>query len=57
MLEEAGVRIPEGVDDPWTLDEFNAAVEALAGVVPDDGYVIDFKFTYTGEWYSYGFGQ
>lgn len=56
MLEEAGVRIPEGVDDPWTLDEFNAAVEALAGVVPDDGYVIDFKFTYTGEWYSYGFG-
>jgi len=24
--------------------------------VPEDGYVIDFKFTYTGEWYSYGFG-
>jgi len=56
MLEEAGVRIPEGIDDPWTLDEFNAAVEALAAVVPEDGYVIDFKFTYTGEWYSYGFG-
>jgi multiple sugar transport system substrate-binding protein len=56
MLEEAGVRIPEGLDDTWTLDEFNAAIEALAGVVPEGGYVIDFKFTYTGEWYSYGFG-
>lgn len=56
MLEEAGVRIPEGIDDPWTMDELNAAVEALAEVVPDDGYVIDFKFSYTGEWYSYGFG-
>lgn len=55
MLEEAGVRIPEGIDDAWTAEEFNAALEALAAVVPDDGYVIDFKFTYTGEWYSYGF--
>jgi multiple sugar transport system substrate-binding protein len=56
MLEEAGVRIPEGIDDPWTLDELNAAMDALAPLVPEDGYVIDFKFTYTGEWYSYGFG-
>jgi multiple sugar transport system substrate-binding protein len=56
MLEEAGVRIPEGIDDPWTLDELNGAIEALAGVVPEDGYVIDFQFTNTGEWYSYAFG-
>lgn len=56
MLDAAGVRIPTGIDDAWTLDEFNAALDALAEVVPDDGYVIDFKFTYTGEWYSYGFG-
>ncbi len=56
MLDEAGVRIPEGIDDAWTLEEFNAAMDALAEVVPDDGYVIDFKFSYTGEWYSYGFG-
>ncbi|MBN2304430.1 MAG: sugar ABC transporter substrate-binding protein [Anaerolineae bacterium] len=56
MLEEAGVRIPEGIEDTWTLDEFNAAMDALAGVIPEDGYVIDFKFTYTGEWYSYAFG-
>ena len=56
MLEAAGVRIPTGIDDPWTLDEFNAAMDALAPNVPADGYVIDFKFTYTGEWYSYAFG-
>lgn len=56
MLEEAGVRIPEGIDDPWTLDEFNAALEALAAVVPEDGYVIDLQFNLVGEWYSYAFG-
>jgi len=56
MLEEAGVRIPEGIDDPWTLDELNAAMDALAPLVPEDGYVIDFQFTNEGEWYSYAFG-
>ena len=56
MLDEAGVRIPTDISDTWTLDEFNAAMDALAGVIPDDGYVIDFKFGYTGEWYSYAFG-
>jgi multiple sugar transport system substrate-binding protein len=56
MLEEAGVRIPEGVADAWTLDEFNEALDALAGVIPEDGYVIDFRFHETGEWYSYAFG-
>jgi multiple sugar transport system substrate-binding protein len=56
MLEEAGVRIPEGIDDPWTLDEFNAAMDSLAEVIPEDGYVIDFQFTNQGEWYSYAFG-
>lgn len=55
MLEEAGVRIPEGIEDTWTLEEFNEAMDALAEVIPEDGYVIDFKFSYTGEWYSYGF--
>ncbi len=56
MLEEAGVRIPEGIEDTWTVDEFNAALEALADVVPEDGYVLDLKFNLTGEWYSYAFG-
>jgi multiple sugar transport system substrate-binding protein len=57
MLEEAGVRIPEGIDDPWTLDEFNAAMAALAPLVPENGYVLDLKLNYLpGEWASYAFG-
>lgn len=57
MLEEAGVRIPEGLEDTWTLDEFNDAMAALAEVVPEDGYVIDFKLNYLpGEWASYAWG-
>ncbi|GAB4573734.1 MAG: extracellular solute-binding protein [Anaerolineae bacterium] len=54
-LEEAGVRIPEGIEDPWTLDEFNAAIEALTAL-PDVEYAIDFKMNYgQGEWFTYGF--
>jgi multiple sugar transport system substrate-binding protein len=56
LLDEAGVRIPEGLDDVWTLDEFNAAIEALDGVVPDDGYVIALQMQNEGEWFSYAFG-
>jgi multiple sugar transport system substrate-binding protein len=56
MLDAAGVRIPEGLEDTWTLDEFNAALEALAAQEPEAGYVLDLKFSYTGEWYSYAFG-
>jgi multiple sugar transport system substrate-binding protein len=56
MLDEANVRIPQGLEDTWTLDDFNAAMDALAGVVPSDGYVLDLEFQNTGEWYSYAFG-
>jgi multiple sugar transport system substrate-binding protein len=56
MLEEAGVRIPEGIEDPWTLDEFNAAIAALDEVIPEDGYVIALQMQLTGEWFSYAFG-
>jgi multiple sugar transport system substrate-binding protein len=56
MLDEAGVRIPTGLEDTWTLDEFNAAMDALAGVIPADGYVLDLRFQLVGEWYSYAFG-
>jgi multiple sugar transport system substrate-binding protein len=56
LLEEAGVRIPEGINDTWTLDELNAAFEALAEVVPEDGRVVEFFMDRTGEWYSYAFG-
>jgi multiple sugar transport system substrate-binding protein len=56
LLEKAGVRIPTGVEDAWTLDEFNAALTALKAVVPADGYPLDLKMNYgAGEWFTYGF--
>lgn len=54
-LEAAGVRIPTSIEDAWTLDEFNAALEALKAV---EGvkYPLDLKMNYgQGEWFSYGF--
>ena len=54
MLEEAGVRIPEGPEDAWSVDEFEAALEALAEHSPH-GRALDLKLNYTGEWYSYAF--
>lgn len=56
MLEEAGVRIPEGIDDVWTFEEFNTTLEALDSVVPDDGYSLALQMHYEGEWFSYAFG-
>ncbi|MBE9640852.1 ABC transporter substrate-binding protein [Salipiger mangrovisoli] len=53
-LEKAGVRIPTGIDDAWTREEFAAAVEALSKV---DGvrWPLDMKLNYGGEWMTYGF--
>ena len=54
-LEEAGVRIPTGLDDAWTFDEFNEALEALQALDQVE-YAIDFKMNYgAGEWFTYGF--
>ena len=54
-LEEAGVRIPEGLDDAWTFEEFNEALEALQAL-DEVEYAIDFKMNYgAGEWFTYGF--
>lgn len=54
-LEEAGVRIPESVDDAWTKEEFVDALEKLQALEQVD-YAIDFKMNYgQGEWYTYGF--
>ncbi len=53
-LETAGVRIPT-IDAPWTLDEFNAALEALSQVEGVQ-YALDLKMNYgQGEWFTYGF--
>lgn len=55
-LDAAGVRIPTGIDDAWTMEEFMAALEALQAL-PEVEYAIDFKLNYgAGEWNSYGFG-
>lgn len=54
LLEKAGVRIPTGVEDAWTLAEFEDALAKLkaAGVE----YPLDLKLNYgKGEWYTYGF--
>lgn len=54
-LEEAGIRIPTSIEDTWTLDEFNAALEALQAL-PEVEYALDLKMNYgQGEWFSYGF--
>ncbi len=55
QLEEAGVRIPTGIEDAWTFEEFNAAIEALQALEGVE-YALDFKMNYgQGEWFSYGF--
>jgi multiple sugar transport system substrate-binding protein len=54
-LEAAGVRIPTGIDDAWTKDEFVDALEKLQAL-DEVEYAIDFKMNYgAGEWFTYGF--
>lgn len=55
-LEEAGVRIPTGIDDPWTMDEFMAALDALKALDQVE-YPLDLKLNYGAgdEWNTYAF--
>jgi multiple sugar transport system substrate-binding protein len=55
-LDEAGVRIPTGIDDAWTMDEFMDALEKLQAL-DEVEYAIDFKLNYGAgdEWNTYGF--
>jgi multiple sugar transport system substrate-binding protein len=54
-LDQAGVRIPEGIDDVWTKEEFLSALQSLQELEEVE-YAIDFKMNYgQGEWYTYGF--
>lgn len=56
QLEAAGVRIPQGNADAWTVQEFNQVLAALAQQDPNqDGQVLDLKLNYSGEWFTYGF--
>lgn len=55
LLTAAGVRIPKGVDDAWTMAEFEDALEKLSAQ-PGIKYALDVKLNYgKGEWYTYGF--
>ena len=54
-LEKAGVRIPTGLDDAWTKDEFVDALKKLKAL-DEVEYPLDVKMNYgQGEWYAYGF--
>lgn len=53
VLEENGIRIAT-MDEPWTLEEFNAALETLAGLDEFDTAIDMFTF-YSGEWWPYAF--
>lgn len=54
-LKKAGVRIPKGVGDEWTSDEFTDALKKLQAL-PEVEYAIDLKMNYgAGEWFTYGF--
>lgn len=53
-LEAVGARIPT-FEEPWTLDEFEATLAALAEL-PEVEFPLDMKINYgQGEWYTYGF--
>ncbi|QBY01288.1 sugar ABC transporter substrate-binding protein [Rhodophyticola sp. CCM32] len=56
LLEEAGVRIPTGIEDVWNRDELVGAIEALAGL---DGvtWPIDIFRSYGNrtEWITYAY--
>jgi multiple sugar transport system substrate-binding protein len=53
-LREAGIRIPQGVNDAWTRQEFDEALVALQAL-PQVEYPLDLKMNYDGEWYTYAF--
>ena len=53
VLEENGIRIPT-IQEPWTLDEFDAALETLKATGQFD-YAWDIGMRDKGEWYPYAF--
>jgi multiple sugar transport system substrate-binding protein len=53
VLEDNGIRVPS-LDQPWTLEEFDAALETLQAT-GDYEYALDLGMAWTGEWYPYAF--
>ncbi len=52
-LEKYGLRVPT-LDAPWSLDEFNGALEAIKAS-GDFDYPLDLGMAWKGEWYPYAF--
>ena len=53
VLEANGIRIPT-LDEPWTFDEFDAALETLQATGEYEN-ALDLGMAWTGEWYPYAF--
>lgn len=53
VLEEYDIRIPT-LEEPWTLEEFDAALETL-DASGEFEYALDLGMNDTGEWYPYAF--
>ncbi len=53
VLEANNIRIPT-LDDPWTLEEFDGALETLQAT-GDYDFALDVGMAWTGEWYPYAF--
>lgn len=53
VLEEYDIRIPT-LEEPWTLDEFDAALETLQASGEFE-YALDLGMNDQGEWYPYAF--
>ncbi len=53
VLEANGIRIPS-LDEPWTFEEFDAALVALQATGEYE-YALDLGTAWTGEWYPYAF--
>jgi multiple sugar transport system substrate-binding protein len=54
ILDKHGVRVPT-VDEPWTADEYATLQQKIADS-GDFKNVVDYGPSWTGEWWSYGFG-
>lgn len=54
VLDAAGVSYPKGLDDAWTADQFQTALQQLASK-DKDKKVLDLKENYGGEWPTYGY--
>lgn len=57
-LSAAGIRIPKGIEDAWTVDEFDEILARLSEQGRKNGTgddALDIKLDYAGEWWTYGF--